>query len=56
MSILKNKETRTVLLLLGILGFLVLGSVIMEFHLIDVLYLLVIIYTMCRHVYIKTHE
>ena len=44
MSILKNKETRSVLLLLGFLGFLVLGSVLVEFNIIDILYLIAIIF------------
>ncbi len=56
MSILKNKETRSVLLILGFLGFLVLGSVIVEFNIIDILYLIAIIYTICRYIYIHTHQ
>ena len=55
MSILKNKETRSVLLLLGFLGFLVLGSVLVEFNIIDILYLIAIIYTICRYIYLHRH-
>lgn len=56
MSILKNKEIRTVLMILGFLGFLVLGSMIVEFNILDFLYFVTIIITMIRFVYIKCHD
>ena len=56
MSILKNKEIRTVLMILGFLGFLVLGSMIVEFNILDFLYFVAIIITLIRFVYIKCHD
>ena len=55
MSILKNKEIRTVLMILGFLGFLVLGSMIVEFNILDFLYFVAIIITMILFFYIKCH-
>ncbi|GEM_PF-6109207 len=56
MSILKNKKTRSVILVLSFLAFLVLGSAIVDSNPFDFAYFIVIILTIGRYIYIQNHE
>lgn len=56
MSILKNKKTRSVILVLSFLAFLVLGSAIVDLNTFDFAYFIVIILTIGRYIYIQNHE
>lgn len=53
MSILKDKEVRTVLMFLGSVTFLVLGSMIVQFNILDCCYFIFMVTCIIRYIYIK---
>lgn len=56
MTILKDKEVRSVLAVLGSVTFLVFCSMIVQFNILDLCYVIFMVICMIRYIYLKMND